>query len=117
MFLCKGTDSSFLSAFVDVVSSMILCAMSIIVALMVTLGFMVWCQNMTQRFPSCEMAAGQAIDIQDGIDTSGFYIQLGTAQVHCHELLQNGNSSISVNFSLVLGAHSQHGLDCVFLHF
>lgn len=27
------------------------------------------------------MAAGNSIDIQDGIDTSGFYFQLGVAQV------------------------------------
>lgn len=27
------------------------------------------------------MAAGNRIDIQDGIDTSGFYFQLGVAQV------------------------------------
>lgn len=48
----KGTDSSFLSAFIDVVSSMILCGITIIAALMITLGFSVWCQNMTLRFPS-----------------------------------------------------------------
>lgn len=29
----------------------------------------------------CEMAAGNPIDILDGIDTSGFYFQLGVAQV------------------------------------
>ncbi|XP_025829174.1 transmembrane protein 179 [Agrilus planipennis] len=80
LFLYQGTDSSFLSAFIDVVSSMILCGMTIMAALMITLGFMVWCQNMTQRFPSCEMAAGQVIDKQDGIDTQGFYVELGTAQ-------------------------------------
>lgn len=80
MFLYKGIDSSFLSAFIDVVSSMILCGMTIMAALMITLGFMVWCQNMTERFPSCELAAGQAIDEADGINTTRFYIQLGTAQ-------------------------------------
>lgn len=32
-------------------------------------------------FFSCEVAAGNAIDKQDGIDTSNFYIELGTAQV------------------------------------
>lgn len=79
-FLYKGTDSSFLSAFIDVVSSMIVCGMTIIAALMITLGFMVWCKNMTERFRSCELAAGQAIDIHDGIYTGGFYIELGTAQ-------------------------------------
>lgn len=80
IMLYKGLDSSFLSAFIDVVSCMILCGAVIIAALMITLGFMAWCENMTQRFPSCEMAAGQAIDQIDGIDTTNFYIELGTAQ-------------------------------------
>ncbi|KAJ9592313.1 hypothetical protein L9F63_001133 [Diploptera punctata] len=80
MLLYKGTDSSFLSAFVDVVGSLFLCAMTIVAALMITLGFLVWCDEMTKRFPSCEMAAGNAIDIQDGIDTSEFHIEMGTAQ-------------------------------------
>ena len=29
----------------------------------------------------CDLAAGQVIDKKDGINTIGFYIQLGTAQV------------------------------------
>lgn len=32
-------------------------------------------------FSRCKMAAGNPIDLQDGIDTSGFYFQLGVAQV------------------------------------
>jgi len=44
--------SSFLSAFVDVVGSLFLCAMTIVAALMITLGFLVWCDEMTKRFPS-----------------------------------------------------------------
>ncbi|XP_017778837.1 PREDICTED: transmembrane protein 179 [Nicrophorus vespilloides] len=80
VLLYKGIDSSFLSAFIDVISSLILCGAIIIAALMITLGFIVWCENMTQRFPSCELAAGQAIDKQDGIDTANFYIELGSAQ-------------------------------------
>lgn len=35
---------------------------------------------------SCEMAAGNSIDIQDRIDTSGFYFQLGVAQVFLESL-------------------------------
>jgi len=35
---------------------------------------------MTQRFPSCELAAGQDIDRKDKITTKNFYIELGTAQ-------------------------------------
>jgi hypothetical protein len=44
--------SSFLSAFVDVLGSIFLCAMTIVAALIITLGFLVWCDEMTKRFPS-----------------------------------------------------------------
>ncbi|XP_063222014.1 transmembrane protein 179 [Bacillus rossius redtenbacheri] len=80
MFFYKGTDSSFLSAFIDVVANIFLCAMVVLAAMMITLGFLVWCDEMTQRFPSCEVASGKAIDKKDGIDTTGFYIEMGTAQ-------------------------------------
>ncbi|XP_049784680.1 transmembrane protein 179 [Schistocerca cancellata] len=80
MFMYRGIDSSFVSAFVDVVTSTILCIMTIIAALMITLGFLVWCDEMTKRFPSCEVAAGKAIDKKDHIDTTGFHIEMGTAQ-------------------------------------
>ncbi|KAL1460516.1 hypothetical protein WDU94_012493 [Cyamophila willieti] len=80
MYIHRDTDSSFLSAFVDVIGCLFLCTLTIIAALMITLGFMTWCQNMTERFPSCELAAGQAIDKKDGIKTDWFYMELGTAQ-------------------------------------
>uniref|UniRef100_A0A6M2DXX0 Putative transmembrane protein n=1 Tax=Xenopsylla cheopis TaxID=163159 RepID=A0A6M2DXX0_XENCH len=76
----QGNDSPFISVLIDVVISLGISAMSFIAALIITLGFIVWCQNMTQRFPSCEIAAGQDIMKSDNIDTVGFYIQLGTAQ-------------------------------------
>lgn len=79
-FLYKRTDSDFLSAFIDVVSSTVLFLMTVIAALMITLGFMVWCRDMTERFPSCEIAAGNAFDRQDGIDTSNFHIEIAAAQ-------------------------------------
>ncbi|KAF6216656.1 hypothetical protein GE061_001002 [Apolygus lucorum] len=79
-YIVQGTDSNFLSAFVDVVGCLCLCGMSVVAAVMITFGFIVWCNNMTMRFPSCDMASGQDIDKQDGIDTSNFYIELGTAQ-------------------------------------
>ncbi|XP_014472706.1 PREDICTED: transmembrane protein 179 isoform X2 [Dinoponera quadriceps] len=53
LLMYRHEDSSFLSAFVDVC--------------------------MTKRFPSCELAAGNDIDKADGIDTSGFHIELGAA--------------------------------------
>lgn len=76
----KGEDSSFLSAFVDVITSVFLTAVTLIAAVIVTLGFMTWCKSMTRRFPSCELAAGNDIDKKDGIDTTGFHIELGAAQ-------------------------------------
>uniref|UniRef100_A0A0A9Y7G5 Transmembrane protein 179 n=1 Tax=Lygus hesperus TaxID=30085 RepID=A0A0A9Y7G5_LYGHE len=79
-YIYQGTDSNFLSAFVDVVGCFCLCGMSVVAAVLITFGFIVWCNNMTMRFPSCDMASGQDIDKQDGIDTSNFYIELGTAQ-------------------------------------
>lgn len=77
-------EASFLSLFIDVVVGIWMLAFSILSAIMVTLGFIVWCDGMTERFPSCETAAGQNIihGGQDHIDTSGFYIEMGTAQVN-----------------------------------
>ncbi|KAL6264140.1 hypothetical protein P5V15_004219 [Pogonomyrmex californicus] len=80
LFMYRNEDSSFLSAFIDVVTSIILTIVTLIAAIIVTLGFMTWCQCMTKRFPSCELASGNDIDKADGIDTSGFYIELGAAQ-------------------------------------
>lgn len=76
----QGEDSSFLSAFIDVISLIFLTTITLITAIIVTLGFMTWCQCMTKRFPSCELAAGNDIDKADGIETSGFHIELGAAQ-------------------------------------
>lgn len=74
-------ESSFLALFVDVVVGIQMLAMSILSAIMITLGFIVWCSEMTERFPSCEIAAGQnIIPGAEKIDTSGFYIEMGTAQ-------------------------------------
>lgn len=80
VLMYRGEDSSFLSAFVDVVSCIFLTTITLIAAVIVTLGFMTWCQCMTKRFPSCELAAGNDIDKADFIDTSGFHIELGVAQ-------------------------------------
>ncbi|XP_055585647.1 transmembrane protein 179 [Uranotaenia lowii] len=77
----RELDSSFLALFFDVVFSISLCAMSIVAAIIITLGFMTWCGDMTERFPSCEIADGQNITkVEMNIQTSGFYIELGTAQ-------------------------------------
>lgn len=80
LLMYRSEDSSFLSAFIDVVSSVFLTTLTLIAAVMITLGFMTWCQCMTKRFQSCELAAGNDIDKEDGIDTSGFHIELGVAQ-------------------------------------
>ena len=80
MLMYKGEDSSFLSAFMDVITSIFLTTITLIAAVIITLGFMTWCECMTKRFPSCELAAGNDIDKADNIDTSGFHIELGAAQ-------------------------------------
>ncbi|XP_077258022.1 transmembrane protein 179 [Temnothorax americanus] len=80
LFVYRSEDSSFLSAFVDVATSVVLTTVTLIAAIIVTLGFATWCRCMTKRFPSCELAAGNDIDKADGIDTSGFHIELGAAQ-------------------------------------
>lgn len=80
MLMYRGEDSSFLSAFIDAVGCMVLCGLAISAAVMVTLGFMTWCQTIVERFPSCEDATGQMIDKKDNISTNGFYMEIGTAQ-------------------------------------
>ncbi|XP_014205819.1 transmembrane protein 179 [Copidosoma floridanum] len=80
MLMYKGEDSSFLSAFIDVVTSIFITILTLIAAVIITLGFMTWCQCMTKRFPSCELAAGNDIDKADDINTTGFHIELGVAQ-------------------------------------
>lgn len=97
----KKLDSSFLGLFLDSVLGILSCIMAFTSAIMITLGFITWCSQMTQRFPSwvitahkfleyfvtfalffrCEIAAGQNITTeQDRIDTLDFYFQMGTAQ-------------------------------------
>lgn len=80
VFLYKGKDSSFFSAFVDVISSVFMCSMTLTAALFITLGFDVWCGEMTRRFESCADATENDIDRADGIDPKGFFMQMFTAQ-------------------------------------
>jgi len=80
MLLYKGQDSTFLAAFFDVVGSTIVCLLALAAALVITLGFHSWCKAITQRFEACEDASDNDIDHKDGIDMSGFYMQMGTAQ-------------------------------------
>ena len=46
-FFYKGRDSSFLSAFVDVIVCVFMCTMTLTAALFVTLGFKIWCEVCT----------------------------------------------------------------------
>ncbi|XP_030370895.1 transmembrane protein 179 [Scaptodrosophila lebanonensis] len=75
-------EPSFLSLFIDVVLGIFMLAISILSAIFITLGFIVWCDGMTERFPSCETSAGQNVIRGDTekIDTSNFYMEMGTAQ-------------------------------------
>lgn len=76
----RGTDASFLGAFVDVICGVLITLITLIAALFVTCGFKVWCGEMTRRFQTCQDATANDIDKADGIDTSGFYNQMFTAQ-------------------------------------
>lgn len=74
-------DSRFLGLFLDVCFGTLMTIMTIVSAFFITLGFMRFCTAMTRSFQTCGQAAGQNIT-QDtmGIDTGGFYVQMGTAQ-------------------------------------
>jgi len=80
-FLYKGKDSSFFSAFVDVLSSVFMCSMTLTAALFITLGFSDWCSAMTKRFDYCADATENDIDRADGVNPEGFYMQMFTAQL------------------------------------
>merc|ERR1712106_450478 len=76
----KGKDSSFFSAFIDVISSILMCSMTLGAALFITLGFDTWCGEMTRRFERCADATENDIDRADGVNPKGFYMQMFTAQ-------------------------------------
>ena len=52
-FLKRGKDSSFFSAFVDVVICILMCIFVLIAGSFVSAGFNTWCSEMTRRFPTC----------------------------------------------------------------
>lgn len=105
----KQEEPTFLSLFVAVVVGVTLFTLTILAAINVTLGFIVWCSNMTQRFPSCELAAGQNIT-KDGIDTSGFYVEMGVAQFGAW-----GSFAVCVGLSVIallklISNHQMHNM-------
>lgn len=78
-FLFRGVDSSFLSAFIDIIVNVILTAMTFVGAIFITLGFKAWCDAITTRYISCRDASSNDL-AEKGVVISGFYIQIGTAQ-------------------------------------
>lgn len=44
--------SSFLLTFIDAITCALMCIFTINAALMITFGFMTWCNDMIERFPS-----------------------------------------------------------------
>lgn len=80
VFIHKSKDSSFLTAFTDVICCFCMCSLTLIAALFITLGFNVWCGEMTRRFGNCADATENDIDRLDDIDTKGFFMQLFAAQ-------------------------------------
>lgn len=78
--ICRGTESSFLSAFFDILLSLFMSMAALAGALMITIGYQTWCNAIMLRFETCEDATTNDIDRDDGINTSMFYMQFGTAQ-------------------------------------
>ena len=52
-FLRRGRDSSFFSAFIDVLMCILMLILVFIAACFVSIGFNAWCSQMLQRFPTC----------------------------------------------------------------
>ncbi|GFX88071.1 microsomal triglyceride transfer protein large subunit [Trichonephila clavipes] len=78
--LRKETDSSFLSAFLDCIMTILFAIMVFVASILVTLGFKTWCDAVTQRFRSCDDASIMEISKADNVQTKGFFIQIGTVQ-------------------------------------
>jgi len=78
-FLRRGRDSSFFSAFVDVLVCGVMVAFVLIAGCFTSVGFKVWCDQMEQRFPTCSEAGGSNIDKADRIDSTGFFFQMSVA--------------------------------------
>lgn len=80
IFLCKNTDGSFLSAFLDTVISIIMIILVITSAYFVTRGFSTWCSAITERFPQCEVSEVMQIRGCPDINPKGFFLEMGTVQ-------------------------------------
>lgn len=78
--ICVGGESSLLSAFIDVVLSVLMAMAALAGALIITIGYQTWCNAIMMRFEQCEDATLNDIDKEDGINTRMFYMQFGTAQ-------------------------------------
>lgn len=76
--------SSFISAFWDTVIAFLFVGLTILDAIFVTSGFSRWCSSVSQRFSSCEAGQGILHITQDNqeINTTNFFIQMGTVQVN-----------------------------------
>lgn len=81
VFLFRQTDSSFFSALLDTIACLMLTGFIFVASIMISGGFKVWCDAVTQRFKSCEDASlTQLFPKDNNINTYGFYIHFGTAQ-------------------------------------
>ena len=65
---------------VSIMNCFCCCSMTLTAALFITLGFNVWCGEMTRRFENCADATENDIDKAEGIDPKGFFMQMFTAQ-------------------------------------
>lgn len=109
-FLYKGKDSSFLSAFIDVIVSGFMTIMVLLAGLFVTLGFKQWCGEMTRRFDFCSDATANDIDKAEMIDMSGFFVQLNTAQLGVWTAFSTWGGIITTSMLKLCRYHHQENL-------
>ncbi|XP_075983115.1 transmembrane protein 179-like [Anticarsia gemmatalis] len=77
-FYFKDEVASFLILFLEAVSYVILCVLTMASAVIVTLGLMSWCHTVAKKFWSCGDAAGQILT--DGVSSKGFYVEMQMVQ-------------------------------------
>lgn len=78
--LYRDSEGDFVSSFLDLIISGILLTMTLVAAIIITLGFKFWCDTIITGFQSCAGASVQGIDKKDLESLSAFYLHMGTAQ-------------------------------------
>ncbi|GAB6024959.1 hypothetical protein CHUAL_010060 [Chamberlinius hualienensis] len=79
-YLYRSSEGTFFTSFVDLVISSCLTVMTMVSAIVITLGFKAYCDTIISGYQSCAGASVQGIDKYDLESLSSFYLQMGTAQ-------------------------------------